>query len=140
MTVFKLSDPLTFGKHRGRTLEQVIHGDPQYIRWCLRTIEWFEIDKPAVIELLNTLDEPSESNIDLGTGGFCPDGEYPVSYPNDEIANEEWEVRDELTGNLTVHRRSMAGNWMETVTYHPDGSGYLHGAMGDLYFNEHGDI
>ena len=31
------------GKHDGKTVEQVIADDAQYIVWCVRTTRWFEI-------------------------------------------------------------------------------------------------
>lgn len=81
MAIFKLSAHLTFGKYKGQTLEQVVRQDPQYIRWCLRSIPWFEIDKASVIQLLNTPVESPDYSWAPDTGGFCPDnGEYPATF------------------------------------------------------------
>lgn len=42
-----LQDRLDFGKHRGKTLEEVIEEDPRYIRWALREIDRFDITEAA---------------------------------------------------------------------------------------------
>lgn len=103
MAVFKLTDQLTFGKHRGQTLEQVIKSDPQYIRWCLRSIEWFEMDKASIIQLLDTPCESPDYSWAPDMGGFCPDnGEYPetetreTDYPmGDRRGYCGWDYPDE---------------------------------------------
>jgi hypothetical protein len=51
-TVFGLTDPLTFGKCKGATLEVVMKEDCRYIRWCLNNIPWFKLDKDAETMLL----------------------------------------------------------------------------------------
>lgn len=44
---FSLSDKLTFGKHKGSTIEEVLEDDPNYIEWAIDEIEWFELDQNA---------------------------------------------------------------------------------------------
>ena len=43
----KLSDKITFGKHRGKTIETIILEDPNYIRWALDSIPNFDLDEEA---------------------------------------------------------------------------------------------
>lgn len=33
--ILKLEDVLTFGKHKGKTVEYVIEHYPKYVNWCL---------------------------------------------------------------------------------------------------------
>ena len=44
MKVYRLSTIFTFGWHKGKTLEQVLKNDFQYIDWCLREIKDFVVD------------------------------------------------------------------------------------------------
>lgn len=49
--VFKLMDicikregKFTFGKHKGKFVSDVIKNDPQYVKWALDNVEWFNLD------------------------------------------------------------------------------------------------
>ncbi len=48
MTIFKLDSNLTFGKYKGKTIQDVINDDPDYIAWAADTIEWFDLDEEAI--------------------------------------------------------------------------------------------
>ena len=37
------NDKFTFGKHKGKTIEDLIHDELQYITWCIEE-EIFELD------------------------------------------------------------------------------------------------
>jgi hypothetical protein len=41
---YDLDTPLRFGKHKGRTVEDVMAEDPYYLFWCLENVESFEVD------------------------------------------------------------------------------------------------
>ena len=43
MKVYYLTTIFTFGRHKGKTLKQVLKVDFQYIDWCLRNVEDFVI-------------------------------------------------------------------------------------------------
>lgn len=43
----RLEDRLDFGKHRGKTLEEVIEDEPRYVRWLLGAVPSFDIDERA---------------------------------------------------------------------------------------------
>ena len=45
--VYKLTDELTFGKHKGMTVEDVISEDSDYMNWVVENVEWFRLDKEA---------------------------------------------------------------------------------------------
>ena len=47
-----LDHKLTFGKHKGKTIEDVLEDDPRYLRWCMENIDDFELDR-AVEHLLH---------------------------------------------------------------------------------------
>lgn len=43
----KLTDKFDFGKHKTKTVEDVIWGDVTYIEWCFVNIPGFKLDKDA---------------------------------------------------------------------------------------------
>lgn len=43
--VYDLDTALDFGKHRGRTVEDLLGDDPRYLLWALENVERFEVDK-----------------------------------------------------------------------------------------------
>lgn len=43
--IYKLNTKLTFGKHKGKTVKQILDDAPTYIRWCLENINSFEMSK-----------------------------------------------------------------------------------------------
>ena len=49
-TIFTAESIFTFGKHNGKTLEQVAQCDAPYILWCVRNIDKFLIDKGAFLD------------------------------------------------------------------------------------------
>ena len=51
-----IHDTFTFGKHKGKTLLEVLESDAQYIVWCIRNIENFTIDSQLKEELLKQYD------------------------------------------------------------------------------------
>ena len=42
---YTLSDKLTFGKYRGRTIREVMQKDAAYIEWCKKNIEGFAVSE-----------------------------------------------------------------------------------------------
>ncbi len=48
-TIFTAETLFTFGKHNGKTLEQVAKTDAQYIHWCVKNIPEFLIDESYFI-------------------------------------------------------------------------------------------
>ena len=46
-----LTDVMTFGKHKGKTVKEVINSNPEYIVWVVRNVFWFDIDMQAELEL-----------------------------------------------------------------------------------------
>ena len=52
--MIKKEHKLGFGKHKGKTVEEILESDPTYIRWAINNIETFvmsEHDKKEVLEL-----------------------------------------------------------------------------------------
>jgi hypothetical protein len=48
--VFKPESIFDFGKHRGKTLEEVFQCQPYYILWCLRNIDTFLLHEELLLE------------------------------------------------------------------------------------------
>ncbi|MCC7158852.1 MAG: hypothetical protein IT281_04880 [Ignavibacteria bacterium] len=44
---YKLTDSFNFGKHKNKTIEEVIECDPEYIQWALDSIAHFALDAEA---------------------------------------------------------------------------------------------
>ena len=61
---FKLTDELTFGKHKGTSVEDVISEDSGYMNWVVENVEWFKLDKEAQSFLDQCLDIQDERNHD----------------------------------------------------------------------------
>jgi len=53
---YSLETELIFGKHVGKTIEQIIEDDVGYITWCLENIETFNLDPKAEDMYLLELD------------------------------------------------------------------------------------
>lgn len=63
MKPLKLNDKITFGKHRGLTIKEIIEDDPTYLEWALDEIDGFELDAAATaaLELVLHQNDPLES-------------------------------------------------------------------------------
>lgn len=45
---FYLDTVLTFGKHKGKSIEEILRVDRGYLNWCKENLPWFDYsDKPA---------------------------------------------------------------------------------------------
>ena len=67
-----LTFKLNFGKHKGKTIDEILHEDPTYIRWCLKNIHWFKLseeDKKTVHILSEYCDREMEDYEDWGCLG-----------------------------------------------------------------------
>lgn len=40
-----LSYKLNFGKHKGKTINEILEEEPTYIRWCVENICWFKLSE-----------------------------------------------------------------------------------------------
>ena len=64
-----LSFKLNFGKHKGKTIDEILHEEPTYIRWCLENIYWFKLseeDEKTVQILSEYCDREMEDYYDWG--------------------------------------------------------------------------
>jgi hypothetical protein len=65
MENFEQSSRFSFGKHRGKTLDQIVVDDPHYIAWCMIHLAGFviadqEMDKIRHLHPGFSLPEPAE--------------------------------------------------------------------------------
>ena len=56
-----------FGKHVGKTVQRVLKQNPQYIRWAMSTLNWFEPSEHVLvtldrIETINRIEKVKNSN------------------------------------------------------------------------------
>lgn len=52
---------ITFGKYKNQPMFSIIEEDPSYIRWAIKNVEWFRLDKEAM-DLLKTWEQPKQTN------------------------------------------------------------------------------
>jgi uncharacterized protein (DUF3820 family) len=55
MSGLDLDHVLTFGRHRGRTIEDVLEDDPRYLLWVCENVDDFELDDVVAHELERAL-------------------------------------------------------------------------------------
>lgn len=58
-----LNSILDFGKHKGKTISDIISSDPIYLEWCLAE-EIFELDERSMILLGDEIERFCEENPD----------------------------------------------------------------------------
>ena len=53
VTTFELDHKLTFGKHKNKTIKEVLclYGGIGYINWCLENIDWFDVSEEVYEKL-----------------------------------------------------------------------------------------
>ena len=81
--IFKAETEFDFGKHVGRTLEEVMSNDAAYILWCIRNIEWFLIDVELLEsyvgkhdQFVNAYDSISKKNVEININPFSLSEEF----------------------------------------------------------------
>lgn len=47
MTVYTTKSVLDFGKHKGKTIDDVLDIEPEWLLWAEETVDFFEMDKNA---------------------------------------------------------------------------------------------
>lgn len=47
-----IHDVMTFGKHKGSAILDVLNEDPSYLVWCIKNVSGFKIDEVLKEELL----------------------------------------------------------------------------------------
>ena len=53
-----LNSDIRFGKYKGWTWLDVVYDDPNYIKWCIETIDFLtEVEKNTLTEAIESLDE-----------------------------------------------------------------------------------
>ncbi len=65
MKVYKFDTIFTFGKHKGKHINEIVSVDPAYITWCIINLDHFYITR----ELISTL-SANHPNFILGDEGF----------------------------------------------------------------------
>lgn len=75
--IFNAETKFSFGKHNGRTIEQVMSNNASYIAWCIQNIDFFLIDLELLESyvdkynhFLNVYNSESKINIDINLNPF----------------------------------------------------------------------
>jgi hypothetical protein len=81
-----LDDIFFFGKHRNKTISEVIKIDISYLKWCVLNITWFELSKESLRKYNQTVFKKNH---------FISQKDYQrflisVLYPETVISNYEW--------------------------------------------------
>ena len=61
-----LKDKIPFGKHKGKTIKEIIKSDPQYLYWVCENIEWFALSTKAQKALPDKIDLKSIKGLKIG--------------------------------------------------------------------------
>ena len=56
MLTLNTNDKISFGKHKGLTVGQVMYNDIQYLQWCLDE-NVFNLDDETTLEYMNVMEE-----------------------------------------------------------------------------------
>lgn len=54
---YKLTDKISFGRHKGEAIQDIIDDDITYIEWAIDTVDGFELDDDALEFFNEALDE-----------------------------------------------------------------------------------
>ena len=46
--IYDLDDTITFGKHEGKTIQEILDNDAQYLHWCIQNLESFALSEAAM--------------------------------------------------------------------------------------------
>ena len=89
-----LSDTLTFGKHKGLTVQQVVDKDPRYLAWACQNVSWFDLDveaRRAGQRAINAADERQAGYLEAWAWGVLPHqrNNWEDENGNDLITNDE---------------------------------------------------
>lgn len=52
VTIFGRGNRLTFGKYKGKLVEDVVMADSDYLIWAHNNISWFELDEDVLDDIL----------------------------------------------------------------------------------------
>ena len=47
ITIYQLTNQLTFGKHKGQTIRQILQSDSNYLLWCVEKMDRFAMSDEA---------------------------------------------------------------------------------------------
>jgi len=62
MEKYKLNQKLNFGKYKSKTIKEIINNDINYIIWCIKNIENFNLDHESIIEFINNKEKIAVNN------------------------------------------------------------------------------
>lgn len=58
--VLGLQDKMTFGRHAGSTVAQVLKSDPKYLIWAHEKVSWFDLDEDILFQAQEKVDTTRE--------------------------------------------------------------------------------
>ena len=67
---------MPFGKHRGKTIELILHEDPSYLKWCIENTNKFALS-PKDVQLI--LDCAEDDHLNWLQDNYS-DGNYYENY------------------------------------------------------------
>lgn len=51
LSIYGLSTKFDFGCNKGKTVEEVITSNENYIHWCIQNVDWFAISEDCFLEM-----------------------------------------------------------------------------------------
>lgn len=80
-----------FGKYKGKTVEEVTNENPEYLLWCVKNIEWFDLDdetRKCAQKKINCLRENRYQRQEAWAHGCFSKASWPEEWDNGEYESE----------------------------------------------------
>ncbi len=75
-----LDDRMNFGRYTGVVIRDLIHSYPNYIYWCLNTVDWFWLEKEAYKVWRQRMGEIREIERQIADDCLCDDFDGPSDF------------------------------------------------------------
>ena len=149
----------TFGKYKGRPIDDILRHDPGYVAWCIDNIEWFKLTE-AQYQILESLEEQVPYFVlDDGAGNSWSPDDEPAYTRTGRYRSESWydfkgtqltSTEKDALINSSHYDAETDEHYGYTehmgtiyeVTYHKDGGTTTHfgGPCGPLYTDRDGNM
>lgn len=103
MTNHELKDVLHFGKYEGKTLEEVLAVDREYIDWCLGNVDDFVVSSDVLLEIQKQYPEFQFSSDSL------KELERKQLQLEEEVETDDYEVYDDFEDHDPMEEYGRSG-------------------------------
>ena len=54
--IYTMLDKMTFGRYKGKKVQEVFNKDPKYLLWCVKNVDWFHLTPGKTRVLVKRVD------------------------------------------------------------------------------------